>query len=313
MQKESWDLFLACNSTLHDAGHRLWNTVNVRDPLSEAEAVDMNDSVRQVYAACDEAVGALADAVDQDTIILVFSLHGMDVNNSRNWIFPEMLRRILGDRPSRAGLLKRLRHQIPVAWRHAVKSRLPHHVRRGLTRFWAMKDYDWTSTRAFAPMSDMQAWVRINLKGREAGGIVEPGPAYDALCAEISAGVKTFVDADSGEPIVKDVVPTSRVFHGERLADLPDLIVRWVESPANVHRAISSPRYGVIPWPTPGHNPEGRSGNHRAQGMLIAAGPGIKAGVIHNADIYDIAPTILNLLDQPIPSNMEGRALKLLD
>jgi predicted AlkP superfamily phosphohydrolase/phosphomutase len=175
-----------------------------------------------------------------------------------------------------------------------------------------MSDYDWESTRAFALMSDMQAWVRINLKGREAGGIVEPGPAYDALCAEISEGVKTFVDADSGEPIVQDLMPTSRVFQGERLADLPDLIVRWVDSPAHVHRAISSPRYGVIPWPTPGRNPDGRSGNHRFQGMLIASGGGVRAGDIRNAGIYDIAPTILDLLGQPIPSHMEGRVLRLL-
>jgi hypothetical protein len=36
------------------------------------------------------------------------------------------------------------------------------------------------------------------LKGREAQGIVEPGAEYELLCDKIISGLKTFVDADSG-------------------------------------------------------------------------------------------------------------------
>jgi predicted AlkP superfamily phosphohydrolase/phosphomutase len=175
-----------------------------------------------------------------------------------------------------------------------------------------MKGHDWQKTRAFNLFSDTQGWVRLNVRGREALGIVEPGAEYDQLCQEIAEGLLTFADADTGEPIIKDIFRPHQAFEGERLADLPDIVVRWLETPASKHRAVSSPKFGEIPWPTPGHNPEGRSGNHRAQGMLIAAGPGVKAGTIRNANILDIAPTILSLLGQPIPAEMEGKPLRLV-
>ncbi|MGH2581308.1 MAG: hypothetical protein ACRDFQ_00240, partial [Anaerolineales bacterium] len=101
----------------------------------------------------------------------------------------------------------------------------------------------------------------------------------------------------------------SQVFEGEKRELLPDLIIQWNEKPAAAHRTITSQRYGSIPWPAPGRNPEGRSGNHFPQGFLIAAGQGITAGDIEDAHILDLAPTILNLLGQPVPGFMEGKVL----
>lgn len=312
MQNNKWDLYLGTVFTAHHAGHRLWSAVTVKDRLSEAETADLNDTLRQVYVSIDEIVGQMLRTLDEETIILVLSVHGMDVNHSRSWIFPEMLRRVMGAAPSTPGLLERLRAMIPVETRHAIKSLLPFHTRRQLTRFWRMKGHRWETTRAFNLFSDTQGWVRLNVKGREALGIVEPGAEYDQLCQEIAEGLLTFTDADSGEPIIKDIFRPHQAFEGARLDDLPDIVVRWRETPASQHRAVSSPKFGVIPWPTPGHNPEGRSGNHRGQGMLIAAGPGVKTGTIRDANILDIAPTILSLLGQPIPAEMEGKPLRLV-
>jgi predicted AlkP superfamily phosphohydrolase/phosphomutase len=224
-----------------------------------------------------------------------------------------MLRRITEGRPSSPGFLKRMRKLVPLYWRHEVKSRLPFEIRRRLTSYWRMSEYNWATTRAFSLLSDTEAWVRINLKGREALGIVEPGDEYEALCTEISEGLKSYVDADTGEPLVRDIVRPQQVFKGRRLAELPDLIIRWSESPAAGHRAVSSPRYGTISWPTPGRNPEGRSGEHRSQGMLIAAGPDVRSGSIEGGHMLDLAPTILTLLGQTVPDEMDGKPLHLFE
>jgi len=45
--------------------------------------------------------------------------------------------------------------------------------------------------------------------------------------------------------------------------------------------------------------------------MLIAAGNNIKSGNITNGNTLDLAPTILALLDQPIPGEMEGKVLSI--
>ena len=112
---------------------------------------------------------------------------------------------------------------------------------------------------------------------------------------------------------MQEVARPAQLFEGERLSALPDLIVRWADSPAAAHRAIRSPLFGEIPWPTPGRNPEGRGGNHRPEGMLITAGPGVRRGPIGKAHILDLAPTILKLLGQPVPAEMEGKLLQLFD
>jgi len=105
-----------------------------------------------------------------------------------------------------------------------------------------------------------------------------------------------------------DVLPA-----GRRSDLLPDLIVRWSEIPASRHRAVRSAEIGAIPWPAPGRNPDGRAGNHRGEGFLIAAGGGLPAiSVAARADIRDLAPTVCALLGTPTPWPMEGRPIPLL-
>ncbi len=317
MKEERWDLFLLCVPTLHRAGHRLWSLVDVRDRLSAAEREELSDALRQEYMAVDRVVGKLVEAAGPETHVLIFSLHGLGVNNSRVEALPEMLERVLAGSYSRPvssrklGLLKLLREAVPVAWRHRAKSRLPIALRHKLTAFWRTGAYRWSETPAFSMMADVQGWIRINLKGREAQGLIEPGLEYDALCEAIAAGLKTFVDADTGRPVVKEIVRADRVFKGRKLDWLPDLIVTWDDEPASKHRALASPKFGTVPWPTPGRDPDGRSGTHHAQGVLIAAGPGVKSGNIENGHILDLAPTILALLGRPVPDEMEGKVIPL--
>jgi arylsulfatase A-like enzyme len=53
------------------------------------------------------------------------------------------------------------------------------------------------------------------------------------------------------------------------------------------------------------------SGRHRMNGILIVKGKEIAKSVkINNAKIWDIAPTILYLMDIPIPSDMDGKVIK---
>jgi hypothetical protein len=53
-----------------------------------------------------------------------------------------------------------------------------------------------------------------------------------------------------------------------------------------------------------------KSGCHDPKGMLILHGPGIEAGVeIRECNNLDLAPTMLSLLDLPIPADLKGRVL----
>jgi predicted AlkP superfamily phosphohydrolase/phosphomutase len=52
------------------------------------------------------------------------------------------------------------------------------------------------------------------------------------------------------------------------------------------------------------------SGSHRQTGIFIANGPGVRrGGSISDASVYDITPTILHYLGQPVGNDMDGRVL----
>jgi hypothetical protein len=55
----------------------------------------------------------------------------------------------------------------------------------------------------------------------------------------------------------------------------------------------------------------GTTGHHRMNGLLVCHNPGVfmTGEEIHDARIQDIVPTILYLMDQPVPREMDGKVL----
>jgi hypothetical protein len=271
-------------------------------------------ALRDVYVSIDRGIGRLAEAAGADATILVFALHGMGPNTCHTAVLGEMVRRILAGPEGREAnssrkmsALQTLRRMVPLSVRNEVKRRLPVVVQDRLTSFWRTGGMRWSTTRAFCPVADLQGYVRVNLRGREAEGIVEPGAEYDALCGEIAEGLATFVDSDTGEPIVRSVERSDRLFpDGPRRDRLPDLLVDWTPTSVLTRREIHSPRFGSIPWPDPGKPPDGRTGNHRTEGFLLASGGGFPAGGTLEGDILDLAPTALALLGVPALPGMQG-------
>jgi predicted AlkP superfamily phosphohydrolase/phosphomutase len=193
-----------------------------------------------------------------------------------------------------------------------LKSRLPLGLQDRLGMYWRAGSRDWTKTRAFPLTADVDGYVRVNLRGREAAGTVEPGAEYEDLCRLIAEGIQSFVDADTGEPIVEDVISGDACFPGaSRRNDLPDLILQWRATPAARHRQLASPRFGTLDWRTPGKMPNGRSGNHNATGFLLAVGSGIAPGShLAGGHMLDIPPTVYALFGLAPPSHMTGQAIR---
>ncbi|MBU1190283.1 MAG: alkaline phosphatase family protein [Gammaproteobacteria bacterium] len=318
MQREAWDLMMIVFSATHRGGHKLWDLSGMAGEATQEQRAALESALRDIYSACDRAIGRLLETAGDDVTVFVYSLHGMGENTCRSELLPEMLAVILADtehRPPQSltkRVADRLRAMVPLMLRNTIKAHLPMAVQDKLTTYWRTGGIDWSTTPAFALVSDLQGYIRINLRGREAEGIVASAEDYERLCTRISEGLLSFVDADSGEPIVHDVVRSSEIYpQGKRRDDLPDLVVKWAHTPAAAHRAIRSDRYHVsLPWPTPGHHPSGRSGNHRPHGFLVATGPGIAPGtILEKAHILDLIPTVLDILGLAATPVQKGRAL----
>ncbi len=315
MQQTPWDLCLVAFAATHRAGHKLWDASGARGQVAPADHGRAFDALREVYRACDLAVGRLAAAAGPQVRLLVFSLHGMGPNTSRAELLPAMLEAVLQGRvpsaPEPWPALQRLRRALPVEFRHALKQRLPLAGQDRLTRFWRTRPRGRAPSPAFCLQADQQGYLRLNQRQRERPGLVAPGAESEALLARIAAGLQSFRDADRGTPVVASLEPGSQSpTSARRRALLPDLVVHWADSPAAGHRALHSDPFGTIAWPSPGRNPDGRAGNHRGEGFLIASGGDLPASRDQTgADIRDLAPTVCAWLGVPLPWPMEGRPL----
>jgi predicted AlkP superfamily phosphohydrolase/phosphomutase len=268
LDEQPYDLAWLTFCAAHVAGHQFWDLSQL-DPADIDPAAErvLGRTLDDVYRAVDAALGQVVAALPPDADLMVVSPVGMDVNTSRADLLPEMLRAILDSRDrsqqgasgaTDASSIWRLRAALPSGLRARVAAALPERAALDLTARLELRGVDWSSTRAFAHPAENQGYIRLNLRGRERDGIVDPADA-DQLMDEIAAGLRTFVDLDGGRA-VDSVDRVADLFgSGDRAHQLPDLIVRWTDRPATRLGGVRSDRYGTVLRHGVG---SGRSGNH---------------------------------------------------
>jgi hypothetical protein len=161
----------------------------------------------------------------------------------------------------------------------------------------------WSGMRAFALPSFSPGRIRVNLRGRERTGLVDPAD-YDAVCDELERLVGACRDPRTGEPVVKVVERPGRTGDPLQLpASDADLVVAWQGSAV----AFEHPEYGVV-----GPLPYRRTGGHTGPyGFAYVSGLGAAAGDHGVAATFDLAPTLASLVsDRPL-DGISGSVLTL--
>jgi predicted AlkP superfamily phosphohydrolase/phosphomutase len=313
LREQRYDLAWTTFCAAHVAGHQFWDLSQLDpDQLDDSSSHLLATTLEDVYAAVDAALGRIVAALAPGDDLLVLSPVGMDVNTSRADMLPEMLRAILepGWSQSTAPMsgIWKLRAALPSGLRAKVGGMLPEQFALDLTSRLEMRGFDWSRTRAFAHPAENQGYIRLNLKGRERDGIVDPAHA-PALLDEIAAGVATFTDLDGGAAVasvqrVADLFPS-----GDRAHQLPDLIVGWTDRPATNLDGVTSERYGTILRHGVG---SGRSGNHTNGDAwaIVVAGSSRPAALGRRPRLEDVAATALALSGGD-PSATAGEPLLL--
>jgi len=315
LAEQRFDLAWLTFCAAHVAGHQFWDLSQL-DPAGldpSAERV-LGAALEDVYVAVDAAIGRVLAALPPGGDLMVISPVGMDVNTSRADLLPEMLQRILDPAGGGAGderadapsSIWRLRAALPSGLRARVAGALPEKVALDLTARLEMRGTDWSRTRAFAHPAENQGYIRLNLRGRERDGIVDPAEA-DALMDEIAAGIESFRELD-GSPAVKSVEKVRDLFGtGDRAHQLPDLIVKWVDTPATGLEALRSDRHGTVRRHGVG---SGRSGNHTEGDAwaLVVPGSSSHAPLDRRPRLEDVAATAAHLAGHDV-SDMAGTPL----
>lgn len=319
LTQEDWDLLITVFGEPHCAGHNFWHLMDSHHPRYDRKSSEtLGNVILNVYASVDAAIGNLMET-HPDATYVILSTEGMGPNYTGSFLLPEILRRL--GVASNKGMLRRwapsrlwgphairnLRSLLPTPVRRAVES-FKHIVPHKSWGSWKTRlmnaSEDWRQSRAFCVPSDFNGAIRVNLKGREPCGLVEPGPEYDALCGELTEALSQLVNADTGRAAVSEVVRVDSIHQGEHLRNFPDVIVKW-KGDAPICR-LSSPRIGTVV----GTNQHERSGSHRPYGFIIAAGKPIARGKqSERGTIMDLAPTLLHLMGQDAPQDMDGQVL----
>jgi predicted AlkP superfamily phosphohydrolase/phosphomutase len=163
--------------------------------------------------------------------------------------------------------------------------------------------------------------VRVNLKGREKNGIIEPGEEFEELAENIrSELLENCRDSATGEKIVAQVLRKEEIYSGKYVSKAPDLLIKWredclisgilLDDKPSRSAAKAKPRVSVYKSFITGEDPGVISGDHHTTGIFMLYGPGVKSGHdVGRCDLVDLTPTIYRLLGLPPSEEFDGEPL----
>ena len=126
----------------------------------------------------------------------------------------------------------------------------------------------------------------------------------------MAADLKDIVNLETNQPVFKEILKTADHYTGERIDDLPDIVVRYNRDVPI--RRVHSTKIGEMEC----QSQAARSGDHRPDSVFFARGPNLQPKQLDQpVSTMDLAATMSNWLDlalpnidgEPIPDLIKGR------
>jgi predicted AlkP superfamily phosphohydrolase/phosphomutase len=229
-------------------------------------------TIEELYQRMDRLVEKAMSHVDEETVLFVLSDHGFSSFrrglNLNSWLL-------------RNGYLT---------------------LKEGATTSGLyFKGVDWSKTRAYTLGL---GGLYLNVKGREAEGIVKPGAEAEALKRDLIQKLSGLMDPETGKAGIRTVYGTSSLYSGPYLDEAPDLIVGYNDG----YRTSWDAAVGKVTSEVFEDNCKAWSGDHCIDPHLV---PGVllcnRKVDAENPGIEDLAPTALSLFGVKPPAWIEGK------
>jgi predicted AlkP superfamily phosphohydrolase/phosphomutase len=307
MGREPWSFFFTLWHMGDSLKHYFWD-----DMLRKTEDEHRRFYIRDYYREVDRSLGRVLERAGEDATVLVLSDHGHQgvrrAVHLNGWLARNGYLKVrIPASLARGKLLKKVERKLRGAF--GMRKRVeaiagdndPAFAAAARTLETMGQAVVWSETTAYA---EPPGFVWLNVKGRNAAGIVDPGADYARVRDEIRRGLLAIEDADADRKVLDAVVTREEAFDGPATAVAPDLIA--------LPREGYITEYGVQHRNDVGPaRPVGFNGYHVMRGMFALAGPDVRAGeTLDGARILDVAPTILYLLGLPVQPGMDGRVLE---
>lgn len=275
LQRERYDFFMTVDMGVDRIHHGFWKEMDPRHPRYEPGS-PFADAIHDYYVYVDGKITELLALIDDQTVVVVVSDHGGKVMHGgiclNEWLIQQ-------------GYL--VLEEYPPALMPIERCRV-----------------DWSRTTAWGA-GGYYGRLFLNVKGREPEGIILED-AYEQVRDEISAKLAALPDHE-GRALATRVFKPEAIYHDTRNVP-PDLLIyfddlNWRSVGSIGKRAIYTFENDTGPDDC----------NHAQYGIFICCDPARPGGGrrIDDISIYDIAPTLLRLLDQPAPPQMIGRVRNL--
>ncbi|HLC35453.1 MAG TPA: alkaline phosphatase family protein [Anaerolineales bacterium] len=319
LAEETWDALFVVYTATDQAQHSFWHYLprelaGYRGTPPPRRDPALDNPILDVYREIDRGIGRLLSQVEKEVLVLVLSDHGAGPLES--WLHLNAWLAAQGWLRYERRPTSFLRRAQEMYSRH-----LPQPVRRAIRRllgrrFSSLKEVmetsallssiDWSRTRAYALGSGD---IFVNLRGREPHGIVEAGPEYEALRAQIIEDLGR-LESPEGQRVVARVYRREELYHGPALDAAADLTVELADHRVHpVARLTQSASIFESPY---GWWADSRplTGGHRPEGMFILRDPSVSHPSTRDGTrLIDLAPTLLARLGLPVPALMDGRPI----
>jgi predicted AlkP superfamily phosphohydrolase/phosphomutase len=307
MERQPWDLFAVLFTASDSVQHYFWEDLS---------GGPFQDAILEVFRHLDAALGTLVAQAGDRVAVVVLSDHGFGSAQSGVRYLNDFLSGLglLHYRSRRDWRTSALRwaflqteRRLGAGLKEWLLAHLPGTYERATAGLW-LESVDWSTTRAFGVAGTSEIW--INLRGRQPMGVVSPGTEYEETVTLVQRALEGAVDPATGNRVIKSVLRRDDLYHGPFLDRAPDLLVTWGDEQATSGLAWTGGDRQILATHATSHRRYLTNGGHREMGILVAGGPPFRAGAtLEGATLYDVAPTLLYVLDQPIPTSLDGALL----
>jgi len=258
--------------------------------------------VRAVYKQLDAAIGKLFAEAGNDVNKFIMSDHGFTFVpysfNINEWLYNKGLLKKVLSFPDKKSLKELKKNRIKLNIKFIKKKN------KNLKKISIRISTDYKRTKAYL-QSDTCYGIRINLEGRDKYGIV-PKSEYDSLRNRIIKELKSAVHPMIRRKVFGDIYKKEELYPDTSFDTTPSPDIYMLSKDMRVmFEGAFSRKIRVFERMQKGY------GFHHTDGIFFAHGSDIKkANHLNGTRIVDLAPTILHLLEVPIPEDMDGKILR---
>ena len=289
---EPYDLFAILFGEADTVSHHLWHLADPLSPRHDPElAVRHGAAVAAVYRRLDAAVGSLLEAGSWDSVVIA-SDHGFGGAGDRAlhvnaFLAEHGFATFAGGGPGVGGVARGLAKHLPPSLLQSLLRALPPGAVDRVDERARWGRLDLGRTLAWCDEVDYAPAVRLNVQGRDPGGVVPSrsgGEASrEAVVTAIERALLSWRDPFDGGPVVAAVHRREVLYPGPCGDRSPDLVLD-LRRPGGYSYTLRASRPGaptVVRVPRSqwrGAKGAGMPGSHRRDGIFILTGPGVPPG-----------------------------------